>query len=224
MHARLPGVLALLAASAIALSGCATIFTGTTDTLTFTANTPGVRLSIDGQYMGELPITVTLSRSFVGGRQFMARFERDGFVTQEFPLHREFNAVAILDVTSIPTSGGIDVLTGSLIRLSPTEYRVQMLKQGASAASDEFRRSVALVRFALANWRNVQKDVARGGGEHLSALASALCGDESAAAFAVSYESVRNAPLLLAASTGYDFLEQLDRMLAGNPALRSYRL
>ena len=42
-------------------------------------------------YQGELPLTVDMSRNFVGGRRFFARFERDGYVTQEFQLNREFN-------------------------------------------------------------------------------------------------------------------------------------
>src|SRR6266568_2938702 len=56
-----------LVSALIQLSGCATIFTGTTDTLKFDANVPGVRLTIDGQYKGELPLTLTLSRNFING-------------------------------------------------------------------------------------------------------------------------------------------------------------
>src|SRR6266849_3981305 len=79
-----------LVSALMQLDGCATIFTGTTDTL---------------------------------------KFDAAGYETQEFQLKREFNYVAILDVTSIPTSGGIDVLTGSLMKFSPNEYHVQMLKK-----------------------------------------------------------------------------------------------
>lgn len=210
-----------LLAAALALSGCATLFTGTTDTLTFASNVSGVRLTIDGQYQGELPLTLTMSRNFVGGRQFVARFEREGFATQEFRLNREFNTVAILDVTSIPTSAGIDALTGSLLRFAPTAYHVQMLKEGGSTLSPEFQRSLALHRYALLNYRSVQKDVARGGGESLSALA-ALCGRDDDAVGLVSEEALRNPPLLLDATGPHDFIARLDRMLAASPALRAH--
>jgi hypothetical protein len=215
--------LGIVAAAVLAL-GCATIFTGTTDTLTFSANVPGVRLTLDGQYKGELPLTLPMSRNFVGGQQFIARFEREGYVAQEFKLQREFNAVAILDITSIPTSGGIDVLTGSLLKFSPTDYHVQMLRQGQAATSPEFRRVTGVYRYALVNHRAIQKDLARGGGEHLRAFAVAVCGGDEPAVPAVYEESLRDAPLLLGASTAQELVERTDRMLAASGHLRAYRL
>ncbi len=215
--------LAALAALAV-LNGCATIFTGTTDVVTFGANAPGVRLTIDGQYKGELPMTITMSRNFMGGQQFIAKFERKGYLTQEFRLNREFNTVAILDVTSIPTSGGIDVLTGSLLKFSPTEYHVQMLSEGSSAGSAGFQRSTGLYRYALTNYRNLQKDIARGGGEYLSSFAVALCGGDAEASELVSAEAVRGAAPLLAAWTAHAFAARFDEMLAGSPALAAHRM
>lgn len=214
----LPGVVA-----ALALSGCATIFTGTKDTLTFHSNVPGVRLTIDGQFMGELPLTIALSRNFVGGRQFLAKFERDGYVVQQFTLQREFNPVAVLDVTSIPTSGGIDVLTGSIMRFAPAEYHVQMLAEGASAGSSEFRRAVALHAFALASYGQLKRDLARGGGEHLSALAGVLCGAELEAAALLEGEALREAQFLLGASGPHELVLRLERVVAGSEALRPCR-
>ncbi len=165
---------ALLALLAPFAAGCATIFTGQSDVLRFDANVPGVRLTIDGQYRGELPLSVEVSRNFMGGRQFWARFEREGYQPQEFTLGREFNPVAILDVSSPLTSGGVDVLTGSLMRFSPQEYRVQMLPSGASATAPAFRREVERTRFALHEHWALQRDLARGGGERLDAFVALL--------------------------------------------------
>jgi sarcosine oxidase gamma subunit len=216
--------LAVLAAATLALNGCATIFTGTTDTLTFDANVPGVRLTIDGQYVGELPITLPMSRNFVGGKQFIATFEKAGYVTQEFKLAREFNAVSILDVSSPLTSGGVDVLTGSLMKFSPRDYHVQMLQVGQSATSAEFRRVTDLYRFALVNFRSVQKDLARGGGEHLAAFATAVSGGDARGAAVVSAEALRNAALLLGAATAPEFLARVGEVLAASPGLAAYTL
>ncbi len=218
-----PSRLALAAASA-ALAGCATIFTGTTDTLSFSANVPDVRLTVDGQYLGQLPITLPMSRNFVGGRQFIARFEREGYVPQEFKLSREFNAVAILDITSIPTSGGVDVLTGALLKFSPTEYHVQMLKVGQAATAAEFRRVTAVYRYALVNYREIQKDLARGGGERLASLAAVVSAGDAASAAAVRDASLRSAPLLVGAATAEEFVERMGAVLAGSPDLAAYRL
>jgi hypothetical protein len=214
----------LSAALAVAaLTGCATMFTGTADTLTLSANVPGVRFTLDGQFKGELPMTLPMSRNFVGGQQFIARFEREGYVTQEFKLTREFNTVAILDITSPLTSGGVDVLTGSLLKFSPTDYHVQMLQQGQAATSPEFRRATGVYRFALVNHRAIQKDLARGGGESLRAYASAVSGGDGRLAEAFYGEALRNAPLLAGAVTGQELVERTDRVLAASAELRAPR-
>lgn len=206
------------------LDGCASIFTGTKDTLTFDTNVPGVRVSIDGEYKGETPLTVTMSRNFMNGPEFKAKFEKAGYQTQEFPLKREFNTIAILDVTSIPTSGGIDLLTGSLMRFSPNDYHVQMLKNGQSTSSSEVERSTRLYRYALTNYHNVQMDISHGGGEYLDSLASALSGAQKGADAAIRAQALRDAPALLGAADAHDFVHRLNDMLASQPELRAYQL
>jgi len=183
--------------------------------LRFDANVPGVRLTIDGQYRGELPLTVEMSRNFVGGRQFLARFEREGYQTQEFKLGREFNTVAILDVSSPVTSGGIDVLTGSLMRFSPLEYRVQMLPGSASAAGPAFRRELERARFALHEFRALQRDLARGGGERLTAFAALVAEGDPAVEARVSGALLAEAPALVAAPDAPAFAAGVDAALAG---------
>lgn len=204
---------------ACALGGCGTIFTGTSDELKFTANAPGVRLTIDGQYKGELPLTVVQSRGFMNGETFTAKFEAPGYETQEFRLKRQFNTVAVLDITSITTSGGIDFLTGSLMHFEPKEYHIQMLKKGKSAA--EFERENRAWRYALYNYRRVQIDLARGGGEHLESFASAVGSTEGPA---VTRHALRNAPVLLEASDPHDFVRRLNEVLESDPGLSAYRI
>jgi hypothetical protein len=209
---------------AVGLMGCATMFTGTTDDVTFNASVPDVLLSIDGEVQGELPRTIHMSRNFMGGRRFLAKFEKPGYVTQEFELKREFNTVAILDVSSTLVSGGVDVLTGSLMRFAPKEYHVQMIEAGVTASVPEFQRTLGLYRFALTNYRDLQKDIARGGGDHLATFAWLLCGGDSRAGRVVVEQSVRRGLSLASASSAHRFVYEFDRMLADDPALRMYRL
>jgi hypothetical protein len=211
-------------AAVVLLQGCATIFTGTHDTLGFDANVPGVRLTIDGMYQGELPLTVDMSRNFVGGRRFLARFEREGYVTQEFQLNREFNAVSILDISSPLTSGGVDVLTGSIMKFSPRDYHVQMLEKSDNASSRAFRRSLELYRFALTNHARLQEDIARGGGDHLHTFAWLVCDGDEAAARLVLAASIDRAEALVPAPTPHQFVREFDRILAEDVALKVYRL
>lgn len=212
-----------LAASAL-LGGCATILTGTTDTVAFDANVPRVRVTIDGQYRGVTPLALEMSRGFMGGQQFMARFEKPGYVTQEFKLSRVLNGWAILDISSPVTSGGIDVLTGSLLKYSPREYHLQMLASGGSAQSIDFRRGVELYGYALASFRRIQKDVARGGGESLATFAWVLARGDDAAARLIAAALLQEAPALIGATDAHRFVDRVNAVLAGSPALRGHRI
>ncbi len=158
-----------LVSALIPLNGCATIFTGTTDTLKFDANVPRVRLTIDGQYK-------------------------------------------------------VDLLTGSLMKFSPDEYHVQMLKKGESPGSAGFERSKRLYRYALMNYRKVQLDIIHGGGEYLESLASALSGTRGGADSVITERALRNAPVLLEASGAHDFIHRFNDMLASHPSLRAYQM
>lgn len=216
-------LVALLLAPALApLVGCATIFTGTTDEIKFNANVPGVRLSIDGELKGTLPLAVTQSRDFMHGQEFRVKLEAPGYETQEFQLKREFNWVAILDITSVPTSGGIDYYTGSLMHFEPREYHVQMRKKGKGSA--EFERGKRLWHYALVNYRRVQMDLARGGGEYLESLASVLSGTRGGMDSVIAEHALRNAPRLLDASSAHDFIHRLNDTLASDPRLRVYQM
>ena len=216
------GRLALILLACTLMAGCGTIFTGTTDDIKFTSNVPGVRLTIDKQPKGEVPITVKQSRGFMNGESFTAKFEADGYETQEFQLKRNFNTVAVLDITSIPTSGGIDFITGSLMRFEPTEYHIEMRKKGKGKA--EFEREKRLWSFALVNYRRIQMDLAKGGGEHLESFASALSGTRGGVDTVITEHALRNKPVLLEASGPHDFLHRFNEVLAKHPELQNYQI
>ena len=165
-----------------------------------------------------------IDKAFGSFDEFKTKFEKAGYQTQEFQLKHEFNTVAVLDITSIPTSGGIDLLTGALMRFSPNEYHVQMLKNGQKPGSAEIERSTRLYRYALANYRNVQMDISRGGGENLDSLASALSGAQEEANAAITKQALHSAPVLLGASDAHDFVRRLNDMLASQPELRAYQI
>jgi hypothetical protein len=212
----------LLSSALMQLSGCATIFTGTTDEIRFNANVPGVRLSIDGQLKGTLPVTLTQSRDFMHGQEFRVKLEAPGYETEEFQLKRQFNWVAILDITSVPTSGGIDYYTGSLMHFEPREYHIQMRKRGKGSA--EFERSKRLWRYALVNYRKMQTDILRGGGEYLESFASAVGGTRAGADSSIAEQALRHAPALLEATGPHDFVHRFNDMLADHPGLRVYQM
>jgi hypothetical protein len=120
------GAAAALALTPLLLGGCATLFTGTTDRITFESNVERVRLTIDGEPRGELPLTLELSR-YVPGDKVVARFERVGYLPQEFELTREFNPVALLDIPVFVIGFPLDFVSGSIRRFEPASYHVQLV-------------------------------------------------------------------------------------------------
>jgi hypothetical protein len=163
---------------------------------------------------GELPLTLEMSRNFMGGQLFLARFERPGYQAQEFRLQRTFNAVAVLDVSSPLTCGGIDLLTGALMQFSPLDYHVELLPEGASLSEPAHRRRAELHRLALTGFHDLRRDLARGGGEHLDALAWLAGGGDPAEAVRVGAALRRETPTLLAAATPPALADRLDALLA----------
>lgn len=148
------------------LFGCATIFSGTTDVITFTSNTDKVRVYLGGRNVGMTPLTIEVNRQTSKGP--MVRFEKGGYESQEFYLEQKFNTVAILDVFSIVTSGGVDVLTGAIMEFSPRQYHVEMISTAITRS--QHLQQIDFARFVLLNTNNIQEDLAKGGGEYSSTM------------------------------------------------------
>ncbi len=216
--------IATTAAAASGLLGCATIFTGSSDDISFTANAPNVHMSLDGKAKGDLPQKLEVSRNFLGGQHFKVKLEADGYETQEFHLDRVFNGWAVLDITSPVTSGGIDLLTGSLMKFSPTEYHVQMVPAGKTVEVPTVSRSLTATRFALMNFRGLRRDLARGGGEYLSAFATLVGDGDGDVARAIEAASLRSGGYLAVSPDGETLLQRVNVVLAKSPALDAYRL
>jgi len=76
----------------------------------------------------------------------------------------------------------------------------------------------------LTNYRDLQRDIARGGGDYLVAFAWLLCAGDAGAGRLVVEQSVSRGPSLVSTSSAHRFVYEFDRMLAESPALRGYRL
>jgi len=111
-------------------------------------------------------------------------------------------------------------MTGSLMGFSPLEYHVHMLPDGTRADAPGSRRDVALHAFEQASRRSLQKDLARGGGEHLSALGLLAAGDDPVEAGRIGGSLLVEAPGLVAASSAPGVVARLRELL---PEFRAVR-
>ena len=121
----------------ILLSGCATLFTGTKDTLTIESEPPGAKVYIDGIEYGVTPATIVLSRPGFSGK--MVTLKLKGYKPVSFVLQKEFNSVAILNLGSI-LGWLIDIGTGSIYKYSPKYYKFTLEKAKSAYRMADLKR------------------------------------------------------------------------------------
>ena len=176
----------------IMLAGCATIFSGTSDEMSFSTNVDPVNVYVDGLKVGDTPLNVAVEKKVGEGR--VVRFEKAGYKTQEFKLKNKFDPVAVLDVTSVITSGGIDVLTGAIMEYSPKQYHIEMLKDNQIIQRSQSKQ-IQFASFVLTNADAIKENLATDGGEALDALLLLVGSGQSS--FKFSKWLASNKPLLI---------------------------
>ena len=111
-----------LALIALSLSGCATIFTGTTQKITVSSDQPDAEVFVNNAYKGKTPARFSVSKK---GNNEVITVKKDGFISQDIATQKGFNGVAILNLIN-PIAWGIDLLTGAVNRVSPNEYVIKL--------------------------------------------------------------------------------------------------
>lgn len=114
----------LLAGITLSTTSCATIFTGTKDSISFTSNPEGAKVFHKGIEKCVTPCTLETQRSL--SKQTVT-FEKEGFASKEVKLTKNFNAVTLLNILFGGAIGvGIDAASGSLTKYSPKAYTAEL--------------------------------------------------------------------------------------------------
>lgn len=165
---------AMVIASIVQMSGCGTLFSGTSEELSFTTDPKDASIYLNERHLGRGQITMEVSRSMLNGAPTV-RVEREGYKTQEFRLQTGFNSTSILNLTSGP-SWTTDFVTGGMFEYAPNQYHIQLIKQGAAALDTEQQIS----RLVLINSDAFRRELALGHGELIeSVTALAAAGDHA---------------------------------------------
>jgi len=117
-------LLILAIASTFLMTSCATIFTGTKDTIRFESNPQGAKVYIDGLEVCKTPCTTLVKRSLTNK---LAEIKLDGYETRVITLDRKFNVVSIINFGSL-IGWGIDAATGSLMKYDRKGYEIELEK------------------------------------------------------------------------------------------------
>lgn len=106
-------------------SSCATIFTGTTDTIRFNSEPQGATIYIDGLEICKTPCEYKVKRS-LNDKNFEIKL--DGYEARVITLDKEFNPIAILNLGGL-IGWLIDAASGSIMRYTRKGYDITLEKK-----------------------------------------------------------------------------------------------
>jgi len=116
--------LAVIAAASFFLTGCASIFTGTTQTVQVNSTPSGANVSVSGLDRGQTPLPVVLKK---GSNGETVTLSLPGYQQKTFQPQTVFNPISILNLWGI-LGWGIDAATGAMWKYDPTFYNVSLQK------------------------------------------------------------------------------------------------
>ena len=118
MKKQLLSVTAFMVASSFLLTSCATVFSGSRQRVVIDSNVPQSEVRVDGEVVGATPYAGKLKRGFSGQT---IQVTKEGYTTETLTPNTTFNAVAVLNLTSI-LGWGIDAATGAMMKYDKKKY------------------------------------------------------------------------------------------------------
>ncbi len=111
-----------LVATLLFMTSCATLFTGTKQTIQINSKPSGAKVQVDGIDRGTTPTEVKLKK---GNDGQVVTLKSDGFETKTLQPETAFNGVAVLNLFNI-LFWGIDAATGALWKYDPKFYEIEL--------------------------------------------------------------------------------------------------
>ncbi len=111
------------------MTGCATIFTGTKDRISFISTPSGATIYKDGLEICTTPCNYSIKRSITDTE---VEFKLDGYESRIITLDKELNVVSILNLGNL-FGWGIDVLSGSVMKYDRKAYDLKLTKETSAS-------------------------------------------------------------------------------------------
>ena len=160
---------------AIALAGCATVISGTSQAITIDSNVQGATVSFEGNVVGSTPFTGKVPRK----REAIAMVSKEGYTSQPISLTSTYNPVAILSIFWDYST--TDCLTGACWEYAPASYYVNLRRAGTSEF--RFRSETSTKAYAMTYYGELITELVAGNGPKLEALRSSMFADMSSEDF-----------------------------------------
>lgn len=113
----------------VSFSSCATIFSGSRQTVKIQSVPPGADIYVEGEKVGKTPADVELKRGFSPESVVL---KKEGFENKEVSMHTTLNPVAIINLGSL-LGWGIDAATGAMMKYEKKFYEVTLDSKPVSA-------------------------------------------------------------------------------------------
>jgi hypothetical protein len=168
---------------ALALSGCATIISGSQQIITVNSDVPGAQVTLNGIPLGVTPLIVSIKR----GQEGVLSVQMPGYTPFQAPITKKVNGIFFVNILSGGTFGSsTDYSTGAMYAYEPDTYFVTLAPAGMSPpAAAAWRRKENVRAFVLLNNEALAHDLADGQGEYVDALAELLKVDSGQRGLAV---------------------------------------
>ena len=107
----------------IICTGCATVLSGTSQTITFDSSPSGASIFLDGERIGMTPFTTSLKKN----KYSSFRIELEGYHTISRQLDKKFDIVYLLNV--FWDLGTTDFISGAIYKYAQNSYFVELQKK-----------------------------------------------------------------------------------------------
>ncbi|WP_131537621.1 PEGA domain-containing protein [Pedobacter nototheniae] len=106
-------------------SSCATVFTGTKQTVQINSTPPAADIEVDGVKVGVTPMAVSLKKGFTPQT---VSLKMNGYETRTFRPETTFNPVGIVNILFV-LGFAVDAVTGAMMKYDPIVYEVKLEPQ-----------------------------------------------------------------------------------------------
>ena len=111
-----------IASTMLLMTGCASVFKGQDQILSFTSEPDGATVRIDGKVVGQTPMSTKVKKSSVDS----ISIEKDGFKTETMAPEKRFDNVAFLNIFwDLSTT---DLITGAAYEYQPSNFHYKLKK------------------------------------------------------------------------------------------------
>jgi len=112
-----------MASSMLIMTGCASVFKGQDQILSFSSEPDGATVRIDGKVVGQTPMSTKVKKSSVDS----ISIEKDGFKTETMAPEKRFDNVAFLNIFwDFSTT---DLITGAAYEYQPSNFHYKLKKE-----------------------------------------------------------------------------------------------